>query len=351
MTHSTLASRLVDWFTAWVCRAELGQRRSERHCAAGPVVIRHTFSVDSSHALYLDSLAGVPKPGGVLTVHSFEFAHARDIGPLPWSAADCSPNGRAQGLADTPWRLMYALDGTEIRCFNREQMVGVFITVGSVKYWEYYAPLLAFLYWGAAARGGALVHAGCVGTPTAMGIVGGPSGTGKSTTVLLGMGAGLVSCGDDYIWLEPEASGTMVYLVYRTVKTVVGSGILPMQPERTVRLGNGSKDVHWLVVKSRATDNIDAGGLIQVASLKVGWFLSGTDDPKPASALDLLANLLPSTLFRIPGDERHVSAVLRTVVARLPLVSLPRNGDYEALTRALRCHTQAPNSIDNQVCA
>jgi hypothetical protein len=317
-----------------------------RQCAAGPVVVRHTFPADSSHAPFLDSLAGMPDPGSVLTVHSFELYGDHEVGTLPWTASDFDRHGRPLGLSDTPWRLMYTHGGTEIRCFDRERMIGIFITVGPVKYWEYYAPMLAFLSWCAAAQGAVMVHAGCVGTVSSMGIVGGPSGTGKSTTVLLGMRAGLVSCGDDYMWLQPAASGIKVRLVYRTLKTLVGAGIIPQRFERTVRVGHAQKDVYWLAMDASVTGAGDSSGLIPVASLDVGWLLAAAGDPRPPTALDLLAALLPSTLLRIPGDEQQVSALLRGVVARLTLFSLPRTGDYEALTRALKLHTGAPASDD-----
>lgn len=341
MTNSTLGRRLEDWFGGWIRRAETEDRRSERMGVAGPVAVRHTFSAGSSHAPFLDSLTGAAEPGSLVTVHSFELSQGDELGKLPLTASDFDRHGRALGLTDTPWRLMYNPGGTEIRCFDRERMVGIFITVGPVKYWEYYAPLLPFLSWCAAAQGAAMVHAGCVGTASSMGIVGGPSGTGKSTTVLLGMRDGLVSCGDDYIWLQAAATGTTVRLVYRTLKTVVDSGILPLRSERTLRVGNGRKDVHWLAMETSAIDDGQPSGLIPAAALKVGWVLSAAANPKPVTALDLLSALLPSTLLRIPGDEQKVSSLLRGVVARLPLFNLPRTGDYEALTLALRMHTKA----------
>lgn len=331
MKRGSLADRLETWFSAWISRAENDPARITRTGAAGPLALVHSFTPESSHAPLLDSLAGLPDGRTLLTIHSFECADVQGLGPLPWSAADFDVHGRALGLAGTRWRMMHTENGADIRVFDRQRMEAIHLTAGPVQWWEYGAPMLPFLYWCAASRGAVMVHAGTIGTGSAMGLVGGASGTGKSTTVLLGLNAGLSSCGDDFVYLEPGPDGSVVHLVYRTVKTLPHSTLLPQRAERSD--WNGNKDVHWLPVSA-----VQGGppGLVARAPLTIAWHLVKPPVLRQATAMDVLARLLPSTVLRVPGDEPHVTATLRRIVAGLAIVELPRDGDFARLLHRLR---------------
>lgn len=336
MTQGPLADRLEPWFAGWTERSTTEAGRIRREGAAGPMALHQYCPEGSSHVPLMDSLFGQPDGSAALTIHSFELDAARDPADVPWTEADLDHHGRAIGLGGTRWRMMLSEQGRDIRVFDRVSMTGLHITVGPVKWWEYGAPLLPFLYWSAAANGAVMAHAGTIGTGDAMGIVAGASGTGKTTTVLLGLRAGLASCGDDFVYLEPSADGARVQLVYRTVKTIPGSSILPQDALRTDWSGN--KDVHWLPVHDRPAA-ATSGGLLARATLTTAWHLSERPMPRMATPMDLLVNLLPSTMFRVPGDEAHVAAVLRRIAASLAIVELPRDGDFPALANLLRAHS------------
>jgi len=213
-----------------------------------------------------------------------------------------------------------------VRCYHRDLRVGLFITAGPVESWEYSSPMLAFWHWAAAAQGAAMVHGGTIGTPGAMGIVGGPSGTGKSTTVLLGMREGLRSCGDDYVWLQPDASGTQVWAVFRTIKTLAGSPLTPPMSERMREEGEIRKQIHW----------VPADALLPHAPLRVAWVLRkpGASN-RPPTRIEALSALLPSTLLRVNGDHAAVAEVLRSVLDTLEVRPLVRDGDFDGLVRTL----------------
>jgi hypothetical protein len=331
MTSRMLAERLEQWALGLMATLEaqaVHGQRSLRCGAAGPLRVRHTFSRHSSHAQLLDSLTGAPPTDAAeVTIHSLQLnSDGVTPPPLPWSESDFDIQGRPLGLEDSSWRLAWNRGNCEVRCYHRQLRVGLFITAGPVKPWERGAPLRMFWHWAAAALGAAMVHGGTIGSPGAMGIVAGPGGTGKSTTVLLGMRDGLSSCGDDYVWLQPGAKGMDVWAVFRTIKTVAGSALAPPIRERVGEDSEVRKQIHWL----------PQDVLLPRAPLRVAWVLRPPSaEQRPLSHFDALSAVLPSTLLQVNGDAAVVSAVLRSALEAIEVRSLIRNGDYGALVQTL----------------
>src|SRR5581483_7842647 len=72
----------------------------------------------------------------------------------------------------------------------------------SIPFYEQSAPFLQILHWWARENLHQMVHAAAVGTATGGVLIGGKSGSGKSTTTLACLKAGLRSTGDDYTLLR-----------------------------------------------------------------------------------------------------------------------------------------------------
>lgn len=334
---TTLADELDRWWRRWVQpRAESDGRRAIREATAGPLWVQHTFEVGSSHADLAAGLVGRPmgdRPS--LTVHSFELSDPGELADFPVWLASLTLREQARESAGTPWRIAVTSDPPTIRCLHRETGAGAFVTFGPVPSWEQGNPLRPFLSWMAATWGGALLHAGTVGTPAAMGLIGGPGGTGKTSTVLTGLAAGLDTCGDDYIWLQPTATGTSLHAVYRTMKTCFDAEQHPSGAIRRMR-GPRQKWIHWLDAPSD-TEVVAGGQLVTQADLRACLLLRPPGGSGGTPSLgEVLATLLPSTLFHVPGDEAHVTAVARRAIADLPVIGLTRDGDYAALGQHLR---------------
>lgn len=330
MSRKSLPERLAAWAAPVIDTLETQARqglRSVRTGAAGPLRVRHTFKAESTHAELLDALIGAPPPNAPeVTIHSLQL-NCDPITPPspPWTDADFDDNGRPLGLQDSPWRLAWNTAG-ELRCYHRERRVGLFITSGPVKSWELAAPMRLFWHWAATSCGAAMVHGGTIGTAGAMGIVAGPGGTGKSTTVLLGMRHGLRSCGDDYVWLQPNTDGTQAWAVFRTIKTVVGSPLSPRISERVRQTSEAQKQIDWM----------PQGELMPRAPLRIAWLLRPPNDKKRwPTRVDALAAMLPSTLLQVNGDEPAVTAVLRSVLAAVEVRPLARDGNFDTLVQSL----------------
>lgn len=335
---TSLAGQLDRWWETWVqprLNAQAGAR-TERLAAAGPVAVRHTFEVGSSQATLLDSVAGVAKATHVpLTIHSVEVNEDLARRELPGIAGDPSWRSRVRQLAESPWRMAVTGDGQDFRCFNRDLREGVDVSFGRPRPWEHVVPLLPFLYWTAASCNAAMVHAGSAGTPTSMGLVGGPSGTGKSTLVVSALNSGLATCGDDFVWLQASPRGTTVMSVFRTIKTLPDAIVQPAVTQRTVR-GDQTKDIHWLAAVAEESASTDwTGTQIAAAPLTVCWILQPPGRERGTRG-QALAAMLPSTLLRVPGDEAAVTEVISAALSSARIVTLERDGRFESLADRLR---------------
>lgn len=90
-------------------------------------------------------------------------------------------------------------------------------------YYERAAPFKHILQWWMAARGGAMLHSaavGCADPDDGRGVlISGASGSGKSSTALACLGAGMGFCSDDYVLVD-GADPPCVHLAYATAKVV-----------------------------------------------------------------------------------------------------------------------------------
>lgn len=90
-----------------------------------------------------------------------------------------------------------------------------------VPYYERAAPFKHILQWWMASRGGALLHSAAIGCADAGDrrgvLVSGPSGSGKSSTALACLGAGMGFCSDDYVLVDAGDPPT-AHLAYATAK-------------------------------------------------------------------------------------------------------------------------------------
>jgi len=93
----------------------------------------------------------------------------------------------------------------------------------SVPYYERAAPFKHILQWWVASRGGALLHSAAIGSSDDLGddgvLISGPSGSGKSSTALACLAAGMTFTSDDYVIVD-AAEPSRVHLAYSTAKVL-----------------------------------------------------------------------------------------------------------------------------------
>ena len=160
-------------------------------------------------------------PGNVLSVYAMSTGELAELTPTTEHKGMLMPAGSASELdpESNRWRLetyrgaLFGLDTT--------RQIGLAAYHGPIDHSELTAPMRQLFHWQVARLGGLLVHGAVVGTPRSAVLIVGSGGAGKSTTVCASLAAGLVTCGDDYVWVNGETnSGEFTaFQIYTTLKT------------------------------------------------------------------------------------------------------------------------------------
>lgn len=192
--------------------------------------------------------------------------------------------------------------------------------------WERATPFRMLLHQWSAAEGLQLVHAASVGAPGGGVLLVGRGGSGKSTTALACLAAGLGYAGDDYCLVEP-GERPWVHSLYLSGKgNARTAALLPTLRDALLR----------------APDTTDGKSIlfaddVRPAAVVVGFPLRGivvprivggpTSQLQPLSPTAALRALAPSTLLQLPGGRAGGLGRLSGLVRAVPAWELQLGSD------------------------
>jgi hypothetical protein len=217
-------------------------------------------------------------------------------------------------------RIELALDRSAdtLSLYDHERALALFCTRDARRLPDYEraAPLKTILYWGLRRRERFFVHAGAVGNPTGAALLAGKGGSGKTTSTLACVAAGMLYLGDDYCLIRAQPQ-PFVYNVYNTAK------VTPATLERVPRLRAvaasglrvGEKTV--LFLDTWQPDKIAPGLPLKVILLPR---VTGRAAPRlvPTTAHAALSALAISTLVQLPDAGSENLRALEQLVNQLP---------------------------------
>ncbi len=124
--------------------------------------------------------------------------------PVSWRLDDLDRVGRVRPLCGARFTTVHEPETGQFWMLDRQTRTAVawMNDLDAVPLWDCIHPLRRLLHTWARGFGADLVHAGAVGIDGDGVLVVGPGGTGKSTTVLAAMQAGLSAVGDDYVLVD-----------------------------------------------------------------------------------------------------------------------------------------------------
>jgi hypothetical protein len=177
-------------------------------------------------------------------------------------------------------------------------------------------PLLPILSWFLAARGLSVVHAAAVATDGGALLIGGRSGTGKSTAALACLDAGLGFLGDDMCIIEP-GDPPIVHSLFCSAKldTPDTARFPALAPALVRGSGVGWEKAVYLFDQHLAPRVLRRAPLVGVAIPRRGNAGLAT----PLSAREGFLAMAPNTVFQLPGAARAASAGVKEVVSRVPV--------------------------------
>jgi hypothetical protein len=188
--------------------------------------------------------------------------------------------------------------------------------VDAVRSWDRAAPLRSVLKWWLASRGLHLAHGAAVGRNGSGVLLTGRGGSGKSTTALVCLRAGLDYAGDDWVLIQPDS--LLVHSLYASAKLAVShwSANRSLLPDASLMDPRDEKYLGFL----------HGAGLVRQLNLRAILVPVVTGDPDtrvvactPGQALLALA---PATMFQLRGDDAATFAAASELVRRLPCFAL-----------------------------
>ncbi len=200
------------------------------------------------------------------------------------------------------------------------------------------SPLRTLLAWWAAGAGMQMVHAAAIGNADGAALIVGKGGSGKSTSALAALCAGMWYLGDDYC-LVSDSPNPFVHSVYGTAKLRDEndlSKLAALSGSRAETSGDAEKLVFELT--PRFGEQI-AASLPLRALCVPKIFPQDETEVVPVGRGAALAALAPSTLLQLSGSGgdslRAMSALVRAVPCFELRLGADRGGIAAAIARAI----------------
>jgi hypothetical protein len=243
-------------------------------------------------------------------------------------------------VTSSGWCAHAHAEGGTLSLLDREAREACVVHAGRhpLPAWELAAPLRTVLAWWSEQEGARLVHAAGVGADGSGTLLVGAGGSGKSTTVLSCVAAGLETVGDDYLWLE-HGVFPVVHALYAAAKVDAERLGAWFPAWRTAAEDARPGEKHVLALG--AIPGARLVPRLEVASILLPH-VSRAARPslEPVSPAAALLALAPSSLFQLPGGRpEHLDLLVRLVRAR-PAFRLHLSLDPCANAQAVRKHLQ-----------
>lgn len=236
---------------------------------------------------------------------------------FPWGPEHLGRGGAVAGLSHGPVRATAAADGSSLMLWDAERRLACcwFADLDGVKPWDRAAPLRTALHFALAGPNRQLVHGAVVGVDGRGALLAGPGGSGKSTTTLACLRAGMQVVGDDYAAAELDGRRARAWNLYSSVKVGEREGG-PHGEDRRRTLIVG-RDLAGAMTESLRLTTVLIPRVVNAAA-------SSLTEASPAAALRALA---PSTLLQAPYEDRPDMDLLAALARTLPASHLNLGAD------------------------
>jgi hypothetical protein len=287
------------------------------------------------HLKHADPVAGAPVAGapvaGTLTIDCWTEPPSTVHLPGAWPATGTMhvDDGSTVLTWDAPDGPLFVYDRTRGHAWAR------FASLAALSAWERATPFRRILHWWAADHGLQLVHAAAVGHAAGGVLLVGRSGSGKSTTALACLEAGIGFAGDDYCLLAP-GDPPRVYGLYLSGKA----------DDRAATLLPGLREAFALSPLRIDGKSVVFADQIRPDGVCPGFPLRGIVVPRvtegssshlsPLRPADALRALAPSTLLQMPGNRAGGLERLAAIVRHLPAWELALGSDPATAAATIR---------------
>jgi hypothetical protein len=256
----------------------------------------------------------------------------------PWGENDTVSRGDIRGFDDPVIRTAYTLGPNALSMLDTRNDLAVFCTTSAAHIPTDYrgSPLLVILSWWMSGKGLQYVHAGAVGTSDGGVLLVGKGGSGKSTSALSCLESELRYAADDYCLLDTRAASPRVHSIYNSAKLEASHirtfpRLLPLvsNPED---LGVAKAVIY---LHDHHPQKLTSG--FPVKAIFVPRVTGKIDTHlTPASQVDGLRALAPSTLFQLSGAGGRNFALMADFARRVPSYFLDAGTDLAQIPAVIQ---------------
>ncbi len=259
--------------------------------------------------------------------------------PAPWRHDGTVKRGQIEGLNSERFHISIEAGFGGISLLDMETNEAVFYAPAPdvVPFYDSAAPLRSLLARWLTLRGLQLVHGGAVGVNGRGILLGGRSGSGKSTTSLLCLEDGMDYVSDDYSVLSLSPS-PRVHSLYNSAK------IRPEDLERFPKLFGeaqhniGDEKRHVFIFEQHPEQVVRSLELMAVVLPRVVG--SGATQLVRVGGAAALMALAPSSIFQLPGAGAPAFDYLSQLVRAAPCYRLELGGSTRDVAPAIRAFLQ-----------
>lgn len=202
------------------------------------------------------------------------------------------------------------------------------------EYHETAAPMRTVLQWWLSRHGGQLVHGAAVGQENGGVLMAAKGGSGKSTSALTCLGAGMQFAGDDYVAIS-NSPEPYVHGLFCSAK--IHANNLHRVPHLQDAVQNRDKldyQKGLLLLNDQFSGQMSRG--FPLKALLVPRITPQIDTSlTPASATVGLAALAPTTMFQLPGSNKTEFQTMVKLVKSLPCYWLELGTDVAQIPRTI----------------
>lgn len=336
---------LVAWMTETICQAEaLPRDRLVRRLIAPAGMAIEVLADDPALAeIYFTRLASGSAQSGPPPDRLYILSSAISAIPAPrWSDATFPAKTFQAVAARANLRAAYPLFPRFWQFLDASRRIGVQLAPNraGLPKWDAAAPLRRHLHWLMEQRGGRLAHAATLGLRGRGLLIPGKGGSGKSSTTLAGLAAGLSTAGDDYVAITGGAP-PVARLLYRIVKQDRdGLGRIPALATRF-----SGRAANWQAKIEFNPEEIFPAAFAETLSLAAVMLPRIAHAVRPSIApiapSTAMLSLMSTNLHQHIGERESGMAFFAGVLRRLPCFRIDLADDAAANGAALRNFLEA----------
>lgn len=338
-TALPLGIRTEEAASIWQDAVQAAGTIVERSYRIGDIVICLQFAGETLVPQLTRALDHLPKASGEAAAFTLKIWDATTTGTAfpAFTMPEIQPLGNPRYLLRKADRLamFQPVDGT-LSILDHAHDQGYFwVTDKSrLSYGEEAAPFRFLLGTWLASRGLYLVHAAAVGTVSGGVLLVGKSGSGKSTAALSCLGSTLGYASDDNVLVSPGPQ-PMVYSLFNAGK------LRPDNIDRFAHLVSRipAEDISLEDKTLMFVDEHDPRQILLQCPLRailVARYVGRRESAlRPASPVEAMIALAPSTIFQLPGSGQSILDVTKHLVEQVPTYHFEGGSDLATIPASL----------------